>query len=161
MPTPIEAPGALPTPNGSTATLTQTFGGKAKPTPAPPVQKSNRVGISGVWEVQIQRSSGTTYTHFKIDQNGDLLTGQYLDKNGKRYPIEGSLDGKVVHLVVSLPNGKSMTFSGTQDGGTDMLGMVKMATDAVGFTASYRPKYKWIDNLNATPGGMQPQAGAP
>lgn len=121
---------------------------KASGTPAPLKDTDvNRIGISGVWEVQIQRDSGTTYTHFKLVQNGSVLTGQYLDANGKKYPLAGSIDGKVVRVVVSLPDGTSIVFAGSQDGGTDMMGMVQFAKESTGFTAAYRPKYKWIDNI--------------
>jgi hypothetical protein len=137
----------------------------ATPSP-PPDTDEKRVGISGVWEVQIQQSSSTVYTHFKIAQQGTALTGQYLDTNGKKYPVAGTLNGKDVHLVVTLANGTALVFSGTVEGGMDMEGTLETAKDMVGFTAAYRPKYKWIDNLSPNPGvGMpgtgNPQAGVP
>lgn len=160
MPTPLLAPGALPTPQGSSATISFPKP-KAKPTPKPPKQ-SNRVGISGVWEVQLQRTNGTTtYTHFKLVQKGDVLTGEYLDSSKKRYPIAGSIDGSVVHLVVSLSNGSSIIFHGTESNGTDMLGMVEMPKSTIGFTAAYRPKYNWMDSLNPNPGIGNNQGGVP
>lgn len=137
----------LPTPKPSTSTAP-----KAGATPAPPKDTDDkRVGISGVWEVQIQQSSGTVYTHFKLDQKGNALTGQYLDTNGKKYPLAGTVDGKDVHLTVAMPEG-SLVFSGTVEGGMDMEGTIDSTKDLVGFTAAYRPKYKWIDNLSPNPG---------
>lgn len=105
-----------------------------------------------MWEVQIQQSSATQYTHFKIAQNGNALAGQYLDTNGKKYPIAGSVTGKEVHLVVSMPDGSALVFSGTVEAGMDMAGTIETSKDMVGFTAAYRPKYKWIDNLSPNPG---------
>jgi hypothetical protein len=135
-------PGATPAPKGTA-------------TPAPPKDPDvNRVGISGVWEVAIQNPSEVVYTHFKLEQKGTVLTGTYLDTSGKRYPLTGTIDGKNVRVVVTLPNGSALVFNGTEDGGMDMIGTLDNAKDTVGFTASYRPKYKWIDNLSPGAGGM-------
>lgn len=153
-PTPILPPGALPTgqPGSVTITLPKAKA-KATATPAPPKEVDDkRVGISGVWEVQIQKSSGTVYTHFKLKQDGNALTGQYLDQGGKKYPLAGTVDGKDVHVVVSMPNGTALVFSGTVEANTDMEGTIDSSKDIIGFTAAYRPKYKWIDNLSPNPG---------
>jgi hypothetical protein len=137
-----------------------TPGPKGSATPAPPKDPDvNRVGISGVWEVAIQQPDKLEYTHFKLDQKGTVLTGQYLDGAGKKFPLAGSVDGKNVRVVVSLPNGTALVFNGTQDGGMDMVGTLESSKDVIGFTASYRPKYKWIDNL--TPGGNGMGSGIP
>lgn len=143
------APQATPSP-AATITLPKT---KATATPAPPKDTDDkRVGISGVWEVQIQQSSATVYTHFKLDQKGNALIGEYLDTNGKKYPLAGTIENKDVHLVVSMPDGTALVFSGTVEAGTDMAGTLNSAKDLVGFTAAYRPKYKWLDNLSPNPG---------
>jgi hypothetical protein len=149
-PAPV-APGTLPTPTSSTLTIPISQG---TATPAPPKNESdpNRIGISGVWEVQIQRDSNTTYTHFKLAQKQTILTGQYLDSNGKKYPLAGSLSGKDIRVVVSMPDGTTTTFAGSLDGTTDMLGMMQTSKENVAFTATYRPKYKWIDNISPNPG---------
>jgi hypothetical protein len=124
-------------------------------TPAPPKDEdANRVGISGVWEVAIQQPDKVVYTHFKLTQKGTVLTGQYLDTDGKKFPLTGSIDGKNVRVVVSLPNGTALVFNGTEDGGLDMMGTLETSKDVIGFTAAYRPKYKWIDNLAPGTGGM-------
>lgn len=151
-PTPLLPPGALPTaqPNSATITLPTP---KTSATPAPPKDTDEkRVGISGVWEVQIQNTTGTVYTHFKLDQKGNALTGQYLDTNGKKYPLAGTVTGKDVHLIVTMADGNALVFSGTVDSGMDMEGTIDSTKDVVGFTAAYRPKYKWIDNLSPNPG---------
>lgn len=150
---PILPPGALPTPAGSTIQLTlPTPKPGSSATPAPPKDvDANRVGISGVWEVAIQQPNTVEYTHFKLQQKGNVLTGQYLDASGKKYPLAGSVDGKNVRVVVSMPNGTALIFNGSQEAGMDMVGTLDTTKDVIGFTASYRPKYKWIDNL--TPGG--------
>jgi hypothetical protein len=150
-PTPLPAP-PLPKP---TASASATIKVPAKATPAPPKETAApRVGISGVWEIQIQRLTGVTYTHFKIDQKDNVLTGQYLDADGKKYPLFGSIDGKNVRVVVSMPNGTTLTFTGTHDAFTDMIGMLALSNESIPFTAAYRPKYNWLDNLAPGTGGM-------
>ncbi len=149
-PTPVPPPGALPSPAGNTATIT--LHGKAKATPAPPKDpEDNRVGLTGVWEIALQKTDGVVYTHFKLAQSGNTLTGQYLDESGKKFPLAGTIDGKNVRLVVTLADGKALIFNGAQENNTDMVGTLSTAKEIVGFTAGYRPKYKWIDNI--APGG--------
>lgn len=152
----VPAPQATPTPQLQLPVTKPT----ATPTPAPPTDADKRVGISGVWEVQIQQPAGTIYTHFKLDQKGTALTGQYLDTNGKKYPLQGSVAQKDVHIVVTMPDGTALVFSGTLDATTDMEGTLASTKDLIGFTAAYRPKYKWIDNLSPNP-GMGTQTGVP
>jgi hypothetical protein len=149
-------PAPAPVPTASAGTIQATFPtAKATSTPAPPKDvDANRVGISGVWEIAIQRDSGVEYTHFKLTQSGTALTGVYLDSSGKKFPLAGSVDGKNVRVVVTLPDGTALVFAGAQDDGTDMVGTLNTAKDLVGFTAQYRPKYKWIDNLTPGTGGM-------
>jgi hypothetical protein len=48
---------------------------------------------------------------------------------------------------------------GKLDGNTDIVGMLTMPDSQLPFTASYRPKSKWIDNVNASPGGLPSQGG--
>lgn len=155
---PAAAQYATPQPAATAAAQPATTAKKGpapKATPAPPKDTTPpRVGISGVWEIQIQRPSGTTYTHFKIVQKDNVLTGEYLDTNNKKYPLFGSIDGKNVRVVVSLSNGATLTFNGSEDGLTDMIGMLAMANESVPFTAAYRPKYNWMDNLTPGAGGM-------
>lgn len=154
-PTPMLPPGVLPSTAPQNATVTFPQHGRPDHTPAPPKDPdANRVGISGVWEVALQQPSGVAYTHFKIAQSGSILSGTYLDGSNKKYPLSGSVDGKTVRVVVSLPDGSDIVFNGTQDGNTDMVGTMDTAKDTIGFTAEYRPKYKWADNLNASPAGM-------
>ncbi|HKU67659.1 MAG TPA: hypothetical protein VJP85_07785 [Candidatus Baltobacteraceae bacterium] len=153
QPAPGASAAASPTP---TASPTSTFTlptPKTSATPAPPKDTDEkRVGISGVWEVQIQQSSTTMYTHFKLDEKGNALTGQYLDTSGKKYRLAGSVNGKDVHLVVNMPDGTALVFDGSVEGSMDMAGTITTSKDVVGFTAAYRPKYKWIDNLSPNPG---------
>jgi len=159
-PPPIGTPQApqpnpsLPTPSATLAPApTATLG----PSPSPP--PSARKGLDGVWEVQIQRPSGTDYTHFKVAQQGDALTGTYLDARGKRYPLSGTVAGSDVRLIVTMPDGTTLLLEGRLDGTTDMVGMLTMAGGEVPFTASYRAKEKWIENVNPSPGGISQPGG--
>ncbi|MFN2449788.1 MAG: hypothetical protein ABR508_08345 [Candidatus Baltobacteraceae bacterium] len=159
-PTPVLPPGVLPQAPGSTAGVT--IGGKPKATPAPPKDtEENRVGITGVWEVALQKTDGVVYSHFKITQIGTALTGVYLDENGKRFPLAGTNDGKKVQLVVSLANGNTLRFSGAAEGNSDMVGTLTTSNDLLGFTAAYRPKYKWIDNISPGGSGLGGMSGNP
>lgn len=162
---PDAMPAATPTPN-----LDTILGGKAapakgkhpsakgSPTPAPDLRK----GLDGVWEVQIQRGPKTEYDHMNLVQNGQNIAGVYLTTDKKKYPVTGSLDGQSnVRLVISLADGTTILLEARLDGTTDMLGMFTDARERVPFTAAYRPKEKWIDNVNATPGGLGGGSGPP
>lgn len=126
--------------------------GKPTATPSPPPDA--RKGIEGVWEIQIQHGGKTDYAHFKLAQTGTTLSGTYLTDAGKRLPLAGSVDGESIRMVVSMPDGTTLVLEGRLDGTTDMIGMLTSAQEQVPFTAAYRPKEKWIDNLNASPGGL-------
>lgn len=128
---------------------------KTTPSPSPPpANEAGRVGLSGVWEIQIQRESDTAYAHFKLAQKSGVLSGIYMDPAGKQFPLAGSIDVKTVHLVISMPDGSTLTFEGTQDNNMDMLGMMTSAKESIAFTAAYRPKEKFIDNISPGAGGL-------
>jgi hypothetical protein len=153
-PPPPPSLGSEPFPESSSA---PTPNPSETPSPSPPPDA--RKGIEGVWEVQIQRTNATDYTHFKIVQTGNALTGTYLDHGGKKYPLSGSLDGQDVRLIVAMPNGTTMLLEGRLDGTTDMIGLLTTDKEQVPFTAAYRAKEKWIENVNASPGGIGSQNG--
>lgn len=126
--------------------------GSTKPgaTPSPPPDA--RKGLDGVWEVQIQRGANTQYEHFKLKQTGNAVSGIYLTQHNKKYPLAGSVDGRTIRMVVSMPDGSTILMQGRLDGTTDMIGMFTDPKESVPFTAAYRAKVKWINNLNANPG---------
>jgi hypothetical protein len=160
-PPPIGTPQApmvdqsLPTPSASYAPASPAPKLSASPSPPPNARK----GLDGVWEVQIQHPSGTDYTHFKVAQEGVALTGTYLDARGKHYPLSGTVDGQAVRIIVTMPDGTTLLLEGKLDGTTDMIGMLTTAGGEVPFTASYRPKEKWIENVNPSPGGVSQPGG--
>ena len=135
-PAPAATPTALPAANA---------------TPAPPKDVDIHANMTGVWEIAMQAPDGVVYSHFNLKQDGNTVTGQYLDENGKKFPLSGTIDGKTVRVVVSLP-GSALVFNGTEEAFTDMVGTLTGAKDVIGFTAAYRPKFKWIDNIS--PGGL-------
>ena len=57
-------------------------------------------------------------------------------------------------MLVSMPDGTTILLEGRLDGTTDMIGMMTTAKEQVPFTAGYRPKEKWIENVNPSPGGV-------
>jgi hypothetical protein len=144
------APVSSPSPSASPAD-------SASPSPPP----DNRKGLDGVWELQIQPPDGNVeYRHFKIVQTGTALTGMYLDEKGKKFPLTGAVDGQNVRIVIQRPDGSTILLEGRVDGTTDMLGMFTDAKQNVPFTAAYRPKEKWSDNVNAAPGGLTGTGGS-
>lgn len=157
--TPGPAGTSLPTPSATFAPL-PVGSPHASSTPSPPPQQ--RKGLDGVWEVQIQRPNVTDYTHFQVQQQGESLTGTYLDGKNKKYPLVGTVDGQEIRLIVSLPNGTTILMEGKLDGTSDMIGMLTTTEGQVPFTAAYRAKEKWIENVNASPGGIsQPGSYTP
>jgi hypothetical protein len=164
---PVSTPGAAPSPTPAAtpaASLDSLFPGakaSASPgpgqTPTPPPDE--RKGLDGVWEVEIQHGADTIYEHMNLKQTGATITGTYLTKDKKAYPVAGSLDGKTIRLIVSLPDGSTMLLEGRVDGTTDMLGLLTLGADSTPFTAAYRPKEKWSDNVNAVPGGLGGNGG--
>ncbi|MFY9719441.1 MAG: hypothetical protein WAK16_07335 [Candidatus Cybelea sp.] len=168
-PPPLSAPAteAPAEPSGSslpTPSAAMPLGGSmASPAPAttatPSPPPNARKGLNGVWEVQIQHPSTTEYTHFIIQQQGGSLTGTYLDAARKKYPLVGSVDGTDVRLIVSLPNGTTILMEGRLDGTSDMLGMFTNSNGQVPFTATYRAKEKWIENVSPSPGGISQPGG--
>ena len=157
----VTQPPVTPTPAATTYPLGKQP--RTRPTPAPP--KDLRKGLEGVWEVALQAPSlpAAIYTHFKLKQDQNALTGVYLDNAGKQFALAGAIDGKTVRVVVTLADGTTLVFNATVDGTTDMLGTM---TDGKGtmmyFTAAYRPKENFLDNLSPAPslGGMG-SGGAP
>ena len=165
-PPPINSPAMTPQPDSSmlpqpAATLfplgAPAKSAKSTPTPSPP--PNSRKGLDGVWEVEIQHPSATDYTHFQLQQQGAALTGTYLDAKKKQYPLVGTVDGQDVRLIVSLPNGTTLLLEGKLDGTTDMVGMLTTAGGEIPFTASYRAKEKWIENVSPSPGGVSQPGG--
>jgi hypothetical protein len=159
---PDAAPLVTPTPNLDSILGGMPAGAKQKPgakgSPAPPPE---RKGLDGVWEVEIQRGPKTEYEHMNLVQKGQDLNGIFLTKENKKYPVTGSLDPQNnVRLVVSLPDGSTILLEARVDGTTDMLGMFTDAQERVPFTAAYRPKERWIDTINATPGGLPGGGGS-
>lgn len=157
---PMPAGTSLPTPS---ATLPPAPLSTEAPSRTPTPPPASRKGIEGVWEVQIQHiAAPTDYAHFQLQQQGDALTGTYLDQSKKKYPLVGTVDGQDVRLIVSLPNGTTLLLQGRLDGTTDMVGMLTDASGQTPFTASYRAKAKWIENVNPSPGGIgQPGSYTP
>jgi hypothetical protein len=159
-------PLATPTPNLDTIFggphASQGGKGKEPAAHATPTPLPQRKGLDGVWEIQIQRGPNTDYEHMKLLQTGTSLTGTYLTADKKKYPITGSVDDQNnIRLVVSLPDGTTILLEGRVDGTTDMLGMFTDPKERVPFTAAYRPKENFLENVNASPGGLGTGSGGP
>ncbi|MDE2481869.1 MAG: hypothetical protein KGN02_06735 [bacterium] len=150
-PSAAASPSASPSPNALDSLFGPGTGPNQKTPPkgVPKPPQDARVGLSGVWEIQIQRGGvNVDYEHFALKQTGTTLSGTYLTQDKKKYPVAGAVDGTNVRLIVSLPDGSTMLFEGRADGTTDMIGMLTDSKERVPFTAAYRPKEKWFDNIN-------------
>ncbi|MBV8491346.1 MAG: hypothetical protein JO199_12520, partial [Candidatus Eremiobacteraeota bacterium] len=150
--TPLALPSGYATPLPEPLLPGQTPPPKPSGSPSPP--PGNRKGIEGVWEVQIQRADKTEYTHFTLKEDGTTLSGVYRDAAGKKYPLAGTVDGQSVRLLVSMPDGTSLLLEWRLDGTTDMIGMLTSPKEEVPFTAGYRPKENWLENVSPSPGGL-------
>jgi hypothetical protein len=122
----------------------------ASPSPPPP----QRVGISGVWELALQQGANTTYTHLKLRQQANVLTGTYLDPSNKPLPAVGTVDGDSVRIVVTQKDGTTLVFDARLDGTTDMVGLMTTPTTSIPFTGDYRAKENFFDNINENPTGL-------
>jgi hypothetical protein len=143
--TPIPIPSGFGLPGSSTPKP-----GAATPSPPP----NPRVGIEGVWEIAIQRNDKTEYTHFELKQTGTTLVGTYRDHDNHVFPLNGTVDGQHFRIIVTLADGTSALLEGRLDGTSDMVGKLTTPKEEAYFTASWRPKEKFIDNINAAPGGL-------
>jgi hypothetical protein len=148
-----------PTPSPDLDTIFGTKHGKhdakdSKSGSPPPPPVDTRKGLDGVWEIQIQRGAKVEYEHMNLKQTDKEITGTFLTKDNKKFPVAGSIDGQQIRLVVSLADGSTILLEARVDGTTDMLGMFTDAAERVPFTAAYRAKEKWIDNINAQPAGL-------
>jgi hypothetical protein len=156
--TPAASPGGIPAgvatpfpiPPGAEPPDVPQAKGSATPSPPP----NERKGLDGVWEIEIQHPNVTDYTHVKLTQNGNIVTGEYMDAAGKKFPLAGSVQGDSIRMIVTKPDGTTIVLEGRLDGTTDMVGMLTTANGQTPFTAEYRPKEKWIENVNPAPGGI-------
>ncbi len=148
----VASPSPSPTPTVVPG-LQSLFPARPHASPSPPVPQ--RIGISGVWELALQRGADTTYTHLNLHQQQNALTGIYIDAKNKHVPAVGIVDGTSVRVVVTYPSGKTLVFEGTLSGTTDMIGLMTTPTGQVPFSADYRAKENFFDNINENPGGLQ------
>ena len=103
----------------------------------------------------MQRGADTTYSHFKLAQDANGLTGIWRDAKGHTHPITGSYDGKNFRVIVTMPDKSVISFSGYVDSPTDMVGMADLGKETVPFTAAHRPKVKFLDSVGpGMPSGM-------
>ena len=170
LPAASAAPAAASSPGSALPSMGEIYGkpapsGSPSPTPRgarPTPSPDDRKGLDGVWEIAIQRVGvDVQYEHFNLKQTGNTLAGTYLTQSKLKYPLAGSVDGTQVRIVVTRADGSTILLEGTVDGTTDMIGMLTDSKERVPFTAAYRPKEKWMDNVNASPGGLGGSGGIP
>jgi hypothetical protein len=109
--------------------------------------------LDGTWETQVQYIDRTDYSYLVIKQND---TGELFGEwrvGGKKYPLSGSYDGRLIRLEVQEPTG-ALTFSGYVEGATDMIGTIDFLHgkgDPTPFTAEHRAAPKNPFKRDATP----------
>jgi hypothetical protein len=148
--TPAKAgPTITPAPAATSPAPAGRRGRRGTPEPAPtssdtpePPQFST---MDGVWEVQLQPLTGTgraIYSHLRIAQKGDQLSGTWTRENNQKVPFTGTFDGRLFKL--NATDGKvAWTFSGYAENFSDMVGLLQTADPkdkGTPFTASHRKK---------------------
>ena len=127
------APAVAGSPNPDASNAPQ-----AQATPASPAYST----LDGMWEIQRQFPNRTAYSHLRLAQKGDALSGDWL-LEGKNYPVTGTYDGHNIKLVATLPDGDA-TFAGYVLDGANMVGQLlptaKSLGDSSAFTATHRGK---------------------
>ncbi len=99
--------------------------------------------LDGTWEVQLQFIDHTDYSHFKLKQSGQSITGTWnVDKD--EYPLEGTYDGRLFKFTVKQPS-TTLQLSGYVETASDMVGIIvhEKGENTV-FTASHRLPIKPI-----------------
>jgi hypothetical protein len=137
------SPSATPTPRGrgkrrAAPEPTATPAGNPEPTATP--TSPAYASLDGTWEVQFQYIDRTDYAYFDIVQTPTGgITGTWRT-NGKSYPLEGTYDGRLIHLVAKEPLG-NVPMDGYVEGASDMVGEARLQigkTDETPFTAEHR-----------------------
>jgi hypothetical protein len=108
---------------------------EATATPTSPAYAS----LDGTWEVQVQYTNRTDYSYIALKQGDNgALTGQWKI-DGKMYPLDGTYDGRLIHMVAKGPGGE-VTLSGYVETASDMVGLVDYGSGKtqVAFTAEHR-----------------------
>ncbi len=127
--------------------------GRARPTPAPSGAKTPEptpsptspgfASLDGSWEVQVQYIDRTTYSYLDVQQTTNTLAG-FWRYEGKKYPLEGTYDGRLIRMVAKFPQ-KNVTLSGYVENASDMIGLVDFGDGkTVAFTAEHRARPKPI-----------------
>ena len=142
-PTITPAPAASQAPPGRRGRRSNTPEPAASPsdTPEPPQFAT----MDGVWEVQLQPLTGNgraIYSHFRLAQKGDQITGTWTRENNQNVSFTGTFDGRLFKL--NAVDGKTTwTFSGYAENNSDMVGLLQTADPkdrGTPFTASHRKK---------------------
>ncbi len=81
-------------------------------------QSSSIINVAGIWEMSVQKRSGTLIWTLKLEQHGEQLTG-VINSEGGDLPVTGTIKGQAINLsakrfgvTVEFPailNGDTMT----------------------------------------------------
>lgn len=58
---------------------------------------SSSTSIAGIWEMSVQKRSGTQTWTLKLEQNGEQLTG-VINSEGGDLPVTGTIKGQTINL---------------------------------------------------------------
>lgn len=97
--------------------------------------------VTGNWEMSFETPNGTRTSTWVLEQTGNTIKGTLKSQRGGNVvetPVEGTMDGDTVRLVVTRerPDGQkmTMTYAGTVSGDT-MKGTIKMGENEREWTA--------------------------
>jgi hypothetical protein len=105
----------------------------------PPRQLENSLGsapnIAGVWEMSLQKKSGTNTWTLKLEQDGERLSG-IINSEGGDLPVSGTIKGQNISLSAKR-FGVTVEFPGVLNGDT-MTGKMKVLSVDRQWTAKRR-----------------------
>ncbi len=139
-PIPTSTPSATPEPEGRHHRRRPAPEPEASADPSATPTSPAFSTLDGTWETQVQYIDKTDYSYLVIKQNDTGELGGEWRVNGKKYPLTGSYDGRLIRLEVQEPTGP-LTFSGYVEGATDMIGTIDFLHgkgDPTPFTAEHR-----------------------
>ncbi len=136
----IVTPTPLPPPSGPQGAGGRRGRGRPSANPSPTATPTSPAfaTLDGTWEVQVQYPDHTTYAYLVLRQKDNTLSGAW--RVGKvEQKLEGTYDGRLIHLTVKQASGPDISFSGYVENASDMVGIVDFGkNNQPAFTAEHR-----------------------
>jgi hypothetical protein len=108
---------------------------------AAPSYQTDRIDVSGTWELKVTSAEGSATPTVFLIQQGEKITGTYTGRMGKT-SLEGSLRGRDIKFVVTLKFQTEtivVTYTGTVEGDS-MKGTVQFSNGGSGSWTARRAR---------------------